>query len=804
MHGYDPQHASGFGKIITRPGIVLPLTDDVTAFGARGDSTTVLLTTDNIEFERLVFERRKIIRQILKRHVNWNESPVVFMSKLADLATGSSAMTQSAISDIRFDSGTCLFQDDMFVQTKEEKSTQQPAIAWRRICSPILDPFSENYIVQQLTSIMTSFKVKTTPITMEQRKRIVASAVSVLAATAAQIMHLTNGQLSYIPEGHCVYITMPKQRDFSQYEANLVINDPAGAGWRILDEGTQASLSGNIVSRLEALVEFSCKCVVDAIMKNGMDSTAMKKIVDSMSVSSYVYSSSCLKTPEMAVKTSGNSTVNGVGSLRVITKDGQQHTQIPLSEFRVDVVTTKGILAINVEPRINGNEGSTSPSILQWYNITEFQQNNEGEEKELIVDSVWENIPVLPIMDPKQWRACRISDNVFNKETWRSKLVRLHKFEWTCKKNASTTQQRSVFDRIAAAVAIITQKTFSDRSVSNNVGVRIINKYTMDAKSIDENLINATTLLCDIYGFGINKNRPIVAIEKVKREEGEKEGDGEDYAVTLVGNAPSAASVRAIRMLKQKNYSSHIKNFEREAMRKITIGGECSSACKWYGVSPTTVLCDEAIYRAKSRRNETLFLFTPRCFYHTSASYVHLYADSEGPFELAKFNPGTKNLTIGNNKVGATARRDLPDQVIASVERPLIVAAVAADSKITVNDFQTARFLGVTSISNEDKEEGIVKKNNENRNTGDEISLKESELGNKIINIELSLPFRKEEEEKKEALTDVEATRSAACPNTLECFDYFKCPSETAILKYGTGQENRVSHYSSAFLALAL
>nr|BDV50152.1 MAG: wsv442-like protein [Chiromantes dehaani nimavirus] len=792
MYGYDPGHASGFGKIITGPGIVLPLTDenDVVAFGARGDSTTVLLTTDNVEFERTVFKRRKAIRQLLKSHVNWDGSPVVFMAELAISAIGSPAMAQSAISNILFDSGTCLFQDDMFVQTNEEKVTQQlPGIAWRRICSPILDPFSENYIVKQLFSLAA----------MEQRRRIVASAVSVLAATAAKIMHLTNGQLTYIPEGHCVYITIPKQPQ-KKHEANLVINDPTGAGWRILDGGTQASLlSGNTVSRLETLLEFSCKCVVDAIMKNGLDYPAMKKIVDSMSASSFVYSSK-IRYPKMTVMTSGNSTVNGMGSLTIVTEDGQRHIQIPLSEFRVDVVTTDEGIAINIEPRIDGDEGSTSPSILQWYqpNVKE----NE-EEKGLVMEDVWENIPVFPISVPKQWRACKISDG----KMWRDKLVRLHKFDWMCKKNAFATQHRSVFDRIAAAVAIVTQKTFNDRSVET------INRYATDVKNIDKNLINATTLLCDLYGFRNNKNKPIIALEKFKREEGEQEeGDGEDYAITLVGNAPSAVSVRVIRMLKQKNYSSHIKMLQIEA--------DCSSACKWYGVSPTTAVLkypsdksDGGVYsscraqRRRLNRNKTTFLFTPMCFYHTPASYVHLYEDSEGSFDLAKFNPSTKNLTIGNNN-GAPSR----DLVIASIERPLIVAAVAADSKITVNDFQTARSLGVSSISRrtnkdekENDEEGqyfdriIVK-----RDTGNEISLKETELGvqyrclNKI-NIALSLP----EEETTVATDSFEVKCSSS--------DYYECPSEKAILKYSMNnplkrknEEYQIRNDNGIFLALAL
>ena len=235
MHGHDLGHASGFGKIITGPGIVLPLSEenDIVAFGARGDSTAVLMTTDNAIFESNIFTRRKIIGQILRDHINWHNSPVAFMEELSRVAMGSPAMPESAISSIQIDAGTCLFQDGMFVRTDERQSTTPVAIAWRRICSPSLDPFSEGYIVKQLSSIVASFRLKSSSVAaLEQRQRIVASAVSMLAATAAQVMHLTNGRLTYVPDGHCIYITMPKVRDSSsKYEANMVVNDPTGSGW---------------------------------------------------------------------------------------------------------------------------------------------------------------------------------------------------------------------------------------------------------------------------------------------------------------------------------------------------------------------------------------------------------------------------------------------------------------------------------------------------------------------------------------------------------------------------------------------
>ena len=153
-----------------------------------------------------------------------------------------------------------------------------------------------------------------------------ASAISFLVATAAHIMHLTNGQLTYIPEGHCVNITIPKH---NLSEVNLVINDPIGAGWRILrNDINKAVTVPNIMSKLEILIEFSSKCVIHAIVKSGLDNEAMNAIVDSASSSSsssLLFSESYLSPPRMAVLTSGNSTVTGLGSSTTITEESKYY-----------------------------------------------------------------------------------------------------------------------------------------------------------------------------------------------------------------------------------------------------------------------------------------------------------------------------------------------------------------------------------------------------------------------------------------------------------------------------------------------
>lgn len=744
MHGYDPRHASGFGKIITRPGVAVRLTPDAVAFGARGDSTVVLLTTGNEEFEKMVDDRRAAIQQRLFEHAEWKASPVDFMVRVARLAASSTAMAESSLSNIFFDTGTSLFDDEMFVRLQAEGASLP--VAWRRVCSPELDRFSKEYAVKTLSSVVSSFRTAAAKAVIDQRRKIVADTVSLLTATAAQIMHLTDGELTYIPDGHCVNIAMPMER---ADVVNVVINDPTGTGWKILDADTAAVATSG--ARLESLVEFCSKCVVDAIVKNGLDNAAMKKIVDAVSIFKTTAAQG-KGHPKMAVLTSGNSTVTGKGALSIIAEDGQQHTQLPLSEYRVDVSVDRGSVAINVEPRVVNEGEFTSPSILQWYNMSQVMsrrvKNEEGEQEgKRPDDQEWMGVPVSPVSAPKQWRACQISDRVFAERSWRSRLVRAHKFEWDCKRSNSQT----TLDNIAAAVAVVTHNS---RAVSAH-------DTANQCETIDENLINATKLLCDVYGFGKNDNKPVVVLDKT--EEQREIGDGEQYVLTIIGNAPSAESVRAIRVVKQKSYSA---NFRLQVDRS-----DCtlSSACKWFEISPAKIVGHPC-------RQNTDFLFTPRCFYHTQdESYVHLYSDGDGPYDNVTFDTETRSLEIGG---GGGVAAPVAGQVIALIERPLVVAAAASVSPVMVNGEHSAEPLEVSSLNNKktgDVGSGIVELSGRHGACSFPSS-------NKVISVQLSLP----------PPLEIQCTSS-----------HFKCPTEAAILKYGTKRDDDTAE-NRAFLTLVL
>ena len=831
MHGYDPRHASGFGNIITRPGVALRLSEDIVALSARGDSTVVLLTTANEDFEKTVNSRRAAIRGQLTKHLGWSESPVNFMLQISQLATKSSAMAESSITRISFDAGTALFEDSMFVREPSSAATPPP-VAWRRVCSPELDQFSKGYAVRTLSSLVSSFKVitPTSPVAVDQRRKIVADAISFLIATAAQVMQLTNGELMYVPDGHCINIVMPLDR---ADVVHVVVNDPTGSGWKIIDPDTAAvaaSLESNkIMARVESLVEFCSRCVANAIVRNGLDNSTMKKIVDGLSLAGAKHRTSVVTTtgkkrskscaagfPKMAILTSGNSTVTGEGLLYEISEDGQQHTPLSLSEFRVDVNTSdSGSAAINVEPRIVNEGGYTSPSILQWFHLPEMQSSyveenrtdNKVEEIEKIdthpTDQEWAGVPISVVTSPKQWRACQISDMVFSdakERSWRSRLVRAHKFEWNCSAD-KRSESKTILDNIAAAVAIATHSTFNDRSrravsVTNPAAATNNSQCGFgNVDALDENLINATKLLCDVYGFRANNDRPVVVLDKTERvHEGEYDdgsdvtGDGDQYVLTIVGNAPSAESVRAIRVVKQKSYSSHFRVRVADCHRP-------SSACKWFEVSPAKAImigypgddvnigamsmsACEANKRCGESKNETLFTFTPRCFYHTQdESYIHLYSDGDGPYDNVTFDEKSRRLQIGGTGLHSQYTPDaVAERVLVTIERPLVVAAVASATPIIVNGELSANPSKISDKRTKD---------------ADDRGACSFPSNDKVIDIQISLPSLGQQPPLVAAVTENVAHNSSetSCLDTLEMqctpSQYFKCPTEEAILKYG-------------------
>lgn len=854
MHGFDPGHAGRIGKIITNPGIVMPVEDDntVVAFGARGEYSVALLTTDNDVFEMKIKERKNVVQTHIDRY---GVSPMFFISEMNKSINQGEAIAESVYHAVYIDAGTELFSDDKF---SIDVVTNTPT--WRTIESPTLESFSlkdeagggDEYIIKQLPSIVSALntknKVNIRREVIDQRKRLVIDAFSVLSAISAQIMHITDGSLTYIPEGHCVYVAMRKKSS-TVHEVCLIINDPVGSGWRLMDERFRDTFRATstrpelITSRVEMLVEFSSKCVADALLKMGSDSNSTLNIVNNMKFPVSPITSSNGHMPgssqRFTVLTSGNSTTSGLGSLTLITEDGSSHRQLALSEFRVGLSipgddNDNGRLnniSFSVEPRIRGEEGITSPSILKWlpaFSTTTEQPSPEGQKEVLRQqqNQEWASVPVYPAPLIKKWRACKIDDQFGGRgeNAWKSKLVKLHKFDWSSKLRSDgngTNKPLPVyaprtFERIAMVLNMIGYKKIHDMCFSQNYAPAIECKK-------DTNLINAAAAMTDFFGFV--EERPIVHVKKEKNEFGE--GDKEKYITTIVGNSPDGTSARVVRLEKEKNFSTSARDKDKAKGYLQYDHGECPQeepTCKWAGVSPSTLVsydtpaCDSINRRHINASSEEDFIvssmtYTPRCIFHTSNSYVHLYSDSEGPIDHASFNKITKKLQIGPERAMNEA-----EDVFSYIDRPIVVAALASEEAVLVNGTVTAIPLGKKlSTTTKDKEVlGVVREQGTRHDTskwrrldleyakyddGGEDEEEKPPSSKKLLasdtvsTIKLVMYVMANEED-----TPPEEDKHTECALTpgneiiveqvCEPSSHYACPAEAMILQYGLNNNN--------------
>lgn len=838
MHGFDPGHAGRIGKIITNPGIVMPVEDDntVVAFGARGEYSVALLTTDNDIFEMKIKERKNVIQTHIDRY---GVSPMFFISEMNKSINEGEAIVESVYNAVYIDAGTELFSDDKF---SSGVVTNTPT--WRTIGSPTLESFSgDEYIIKQLPSIVSAFstknKVNVRREVIDQRKRLVIDAFSMLSAISAQIMHITDGSLTYVPEGHCVYVAMTKKSS-TAHEVCLIINDPAGSGWRLMDERFRDTFLATstkpelITSRVEMLVEFSSKCVADALLKMGSDSNSTLNVVNNMKfpVSSTMSNKGHMpgSLQRFTVLTSGNSTTSGLGSLTLITEDGSSHRQLALSEFRVGLSipgeNDNNNISFNIEPRIRGEEGITSPSILKWlpaFSTNTEQPSPQGKKEALRQqqNQEWASVPVYPAPLIKKWRACKIDDQFGGRgdNAWKSKLVKLHKFDWSSKLRSDGNGANEplpvyaprTFERISMVLDMIGYKKIHDMCFSQNYA--IISPPAIECKK-DTNLINAAAAMTDFFGFV--EERPIVHVKKEKNEFGE--GDKEKYITTIVGNSPDGTSARVVRLEKEKNFSTPARDKDKAKgylQWRHYDHGECpreEPTCKWAGVSPSTLVSYDTPACGSINRchinasSEEDFIvssmtYTPRCIFHTSNAYVHLYSDSEGPIDHASFNKITKKLQIGPERAANEA-----EDVFSYIERPIVVAALASEEAVLVNGTVTAIPLGKKlNTTTKDKEVlGVVREQGTRHDTskwrrldleyakyddggedGEENppSSKKLLASDTVSNIKLVMYVMANEEDTPPE--DTECAGNEIIEQVCEPSSHYACPSEAMILQYG-------------------
>ncbi|MPC63580.1 hypothetical protein E2C01_057679 [Portunus trituberculatus] len=560
------------------------------------------------------------------------------------------------------------------------------------------------------------------------------------------------------------------------------------------------------------LVEFSSKCVADALFKMGTDSCNTQNIVNSMKFSQPLSPSYFPGgAPCLTVLTSGNSTTSGLGTLTLITEDGSSHQQVFLSEFRVSLTMPRddpdaddndrrhqySNLSFNIVPaEIRGAKGITSPSILKWFPAfmplpRDTPNTEEGEEAEVEQQQQeWDAVPVYPVSFPKRWRACKIDDmfNVNSEKTWKNKLVRLHNFDWSFKlKNGgggrganrlptTTSYAPRVFEKLSMMLDMVGYKKINDDMCFSTRTRRGVNGGD-DRGTPHPGLINAAAALIDLYGFG--DDRPIIQLQKKKNGFGK--GDQEKYIISIVGNAPDGTSVRVLRIEKEKNFILPAELYEKE---RDDIMRDTASlpVCKWDNVPPSTLVCyDQTSTRnnntAVTKRQRTAtedvtsITYTPRCIYHTEDSYVHIYSESEGPVEYVTYNKATKNLQISHERPLTEG-----EDTFSYIVRPLVVAAIASEEAIVVNGIVTATPLGKKSITNEKGKEG-----RKTQIDADAAAAEDTEFAaDTVSNIKLAMHMVVDATVNPERALDKNLEQICGRP-----YPHYACPSEAIILQHG-------------------
>nr|BDT63555.1 MAG: wsv442-like protein [Pasiphaea japonica whispovirus] len=841
MHRVDVKHVSRIGNIITKPGVVLSLTqnNDVVGFGERGELSVALLTANDKDvFVKPLIRKKHMVESFL---AIYGVNPQTFIQELNNEINSSEAIKESVFKGFYLDAGLSgLFNLNFINYTTNldshcngnNTSFNSPFFNLREISSPALEIFDDTFIIKQIPAILmsiskTKYENRNREV-VQQRRQIVSNVISVLSAISAQILHLTNGKMTYVPDGHCINIAMLKTNTNSHPNQScsksqsqgifMVINDPIGSGWKILDDGViNIDQSDTISSWIEKLVEFSAKCVVYAITKRGVQINDIQNIVNSIQFKGNV--TSLGNCPGVSVFTSGSCTTKGIGSVTVLTADGERHTQVELSEFRVDTLTSYynnfcSDTYFQIEPRVkNGGERLSSPSILQWFpafSATIIENKIEKNRGLTFNESdVWQHIPVMPFCIPKGRRLFKIknmttpnkfiikSPSVSIAETIKKNPISLCRFDWKQidYEDKEKYQTENLHAKISAMIALMAHRKFQDLYYQNQQKCHQQNQQQHHQQQsplpCSPPTMSVASLITSVYGF---KVKPLIKIYKktIKKNNSSKEkvtamGDGSLYVISIIGNSPDGSDIYAIRIEKQVNYS-----MTAQEHLKCLGANKKNASCKWTKVAPTMI---KGYYHNKhctlSPYNNTylspnLLMYTPMCVHHTETSYVHLYREDRGfHTENIVFNYTKKYLQIKYNK-----EINIKDkQIINTICTPLIVAALASEQTINVNGRVTA--IPIHQGYGKDEKKTYWK------NTILSHQAPAAEISNllacnqiRYVKISLDRNTCEEKDNNNNKQSDKETLFSPSSLTTSiqhTCQQsYFKCPSESIVFQCGS------------------
>lgn len=631
MHGDDPQYFRRVGKIITSRGDAEQVSASSFIFSSSSlPSSLALLDYRQDETKSVVEERAIKVREAL----------APFIGK---------GMTPNSMVDFLFSSYTTEAMQGQQQQRKSELfgahfdagSMVFQGIGgrdgWNIIDTPVT-VYSEYSKITPLDVILLSFTKNESH--RERRKRIVADAISVISGMAMQILQITQGRVTYIPLVSCVYVAAISKTD----KIVLLVNDPTGQGWKILPT---REVNYNDASEL---LEFSVKNVTGSLF-------------DQFKIN---------------VFSSGTLTSEGTGTVTVVDKNLDVFNQILLEEGRLYIDGSTNIITVNVVPtkieeeqaarsiRRGNDHRRKSPSVFSWFNF-------KGNRNPTVIDVSGSDIgedeyDLLPfkrkftgaVCKSTSKRICRIAD----KGDWTDQLLRLEKF--TKRSDYKEKPYRKRLENLATSIGLVTFLGNRDDNSGDNA---VASYATTDT---DDEYIKAAYSLIDFNGeIGVNL-LPIM----------ERSSKNDIICFSVIGNSPNSQSTRVVRFLKRAT--------------RPPAGRSCSSSsCTWTNVAPTSIVSTgngrQFSKEEGDNKMEPVFVYTPRCLFHSLTASIHMFSDSEGPIDSMDLGGKGYRLTLDSNNT-----TNIPvESIVNLVIKPLVTAAVSStlQRNIVVNGNQVARPL---------------------------------------------------------------------------------------------------------------
>ena len=607
MFGNDAKYFGLTGEIITAEGDVSGISDDAFVFSSSKSDKLVLLDYGHEASWKYLRERSERISGALVPFIGRDViTPDTMVSTLLKTSHVQRNDGRCVLYSVLMDTGSFLFSKDTGHHRRREEYTI--------LDTPVMDYKVYDRITRIDTLLTTHTNIESS---RDIKRKIVADTVSFLSGLMCQTLYSTRGRVVYAPLGSCTYVATTTAAEENRLV--LIVNDPLGEGWRLVPEGTVD------YSNAGELLEFSTKLVTDSL-----------------------FSGKVKKNRRVNVLSSGTITTTGAGVVTTVNKTRDVIEQVPLIEGGISISysSSNDAVSVNVSPTehddnkqhitFSSSKNILSPSVFSWFDIKENGIILESTPKDDGFKDSWLPFGRKEVFcaDKKRKKTCRIAE----RGDWSDQLLRLDRF---VRRAADAEAADFMEEKMRNLSEVIGDS--ATRSILASSEPQCSSSSAAAAAAAAADAAYALTDFNAAEGSsGYDEQRKSTLLPVL-------EYDKNVISLTVIGNAPiNGQTMRVVRLLKKKMPGATTTTTTESPM--------CPNGCRWYNAAPVSMM---TMGTSKCHHNSSggddnvdlvkmdpVFVYTPRCVYHSKTAYVHLYSDNEGPLYDIKFSEDDDVLTI--------------------------------------------------------------------------------------------------------------------------------------------------------------